>query len=469
VTTVNQAATLSPPRALPNARTRMILEAPVLPTLLALAAPNLVVMLAQALANFLESYYVGLLGVDALAGAALVFPLVMLMMMMSAGGIGGGISSAVARSLGAGDQDKADALALHAVVIVLVFGLVCSAIVIGFAGPLYGALGGQGAALDAAVAYSNALFCGVVFLWLMNGLSAVLRGAGNMRLPAMVMVGGVPMLLVLSPVLIFGFGPVPALGITGAGLALASYYLIATVILAATLIRGRGGVRLSLHHPLRRALFGEILGVGLWSSLNTVLSNLCVVVATFFVARTSMEALAGFGLGIRIEYLQIPIVFGFGTALVAMVGMNLGAGQFQRARRIAWTGAAVAAIATETVGLAAALFPHAWLSLFTDDPEAIATGALYLRIVAPAYAFLGIGLALYFASQGAGRMGWPLFASVVRLTVLALGCALVAWWLPGNLAALCAVMVAALVAMALFNGLPWLRQAPGGPNTGDTP
>ena len=157
MTTVNQAATLSPPRALPNARTRMILEAPVLPTLLALAAPNLVVMLAQALANFLESYYVGLLGVDALAGAALVFPLVMLMMMMSAGGIGGGISSAVARSLGAGDQDKADALVLHAVVIVGVFGLVCSAIVIGLAAPIYALLGGEGAALGAAPRFSRTL------------------------------------------------------------------------------------------------------------------------------------------------------------------------------------------------------------------------------------------------------------------------------------------------------------------------
>jgi len=135
----------------------------------------------------------------------------------------------------------------------------------------------------------------------------------------------------------------------------------------------------------------------------------------------------------------------------------------------AYTAAAVAAIATETVGVAAALFPHAWLGLFTDDPEAIATGALYLRIVAPAYAFLGVGLALYFASQGAGRMGWPLLASVVRLSVLALGCTLVAGWLPGNLAALCAVMVAALVALALFNGLPWLRQAPGAPQTGETP
>ncbi len=110
-------------------------------------------------------------------------------------------------------------------------------------------------------------------------------------------------MLVLSPVLSLGFGPLPARGITGAGLALAAYYLVATVILAAALIRGRGGVRLSLRHLLRQALFGEILGVGLWSSLNTVLSNLCVVVATFFVARSSMEALAGFGLGIRIEFL----------------------------------------------------------------------------------------------------------------------------------------------------------------------
>ncbi|MEO1902718.1 MAG: MATE family efflux transporter [Alcanivorax sp.] len=459
---MSQAAT-APASARAPARTQRILHGPVLATLLALAAPNLVVMLAQATANFLESYYVGLLGVDALAGAALVFPLVMLMMMMSAGGIGGGISSAIARALGAGDHERADALALHAAVIATVLGLLCSALVILFARPLYALLGGEGAALDAAVAYSTALFSGVTFLWLMNGLSAVLRGAGNMRAPAWVLTGGVPGLLVLSPALIFGVGPLPALGIVGAGLALAIYYLVATLILLAVLVRGHGGVRLRRGVALRRDLFAAILGVGLWSSLNTVLSNLCVMAATFFVARTSMEALAGFGLGIRIEYLQIPIVFGFGTALVAMVGMNLGAGQAHRARRIAWTGAAVAFIATEAVGLTAAFFPEPWLRLFTDDAEAIATGALYLRTVAPAYGFLGVGLALYFASQGAGRMTWPLLGSAVRLGILIAGGSLMAWLRPGDLAALCAVMVAALIAIALVNGLPWLRQLPGGP------
>jgi Na+-driven multidrug efflux pump len=272
-----------------QARATMILTAPVLPTILALAAPNLVVMLAQAVANLLESYYVGLIGVDALAGAALVFPLVMLMM-MSGGGIGGGISSAVARSLGAGDHDKADALALHALVIAIGLGLASSLVVIVGGPMIYSAMGGEGQALAAVLIYSNVIFAGVVFLWVMNCLSAVLRGAGNMSLPAIVLTSGVVLLLVLSPALIFGFGPIPELGIAGAGLALTLYYLLATVISVTSLMRGRGGVHLSLKHPLQKTLFGEILGVGVWSSINTVLANLYVVVATFFVARTSMEA-----------------------------------------------------------------------------------------------------------------------------------------------------------------------------------
>lgn len=441
-----------------KARAGMILNAPVLPTILKLAAPNLVVMLAQALANFLESYYVGLIGVDALAGAALVFPLVMLMMMMSGGGIGGGISSAVARSLGAGDHDKADALALHALLIAIGFGLACSLAVI-LGGPLiYSAMGGEGEALAAALNYSNVIFAGVVCLWVMNCLSAVLRGAGNMTLPAIVLTCGVVVLLIMSPALIFGFGPIPALGITGAGLALTLYYLLATGILLASLVRGRGGVHLSLKHPLQKVLFAEILGVGVWSSINTVVSNLCVVVATFFVARTSMEALAGFGLGIRIEYLQIPIVFGFGTGIVAMVGMNMGAGQVARARRIAWTGAAVAAGTTETVGLAAAFFPEAWLHLFTDDSTAIATGAIYLRTVAPAYGLLGLGLAFYFASQGAGRMQLAVAAGFARFIVLTLGCLLMSHLFPDNLFALCSALVVALFVYASVNALPWIAK-----------
>jgi hypothetical protein len=161
-------------------RSALMLNGPLLATLLTLAVPNLVVMLAQAAANFMESYYVGLLGVDALAGAALVFPLVMLMQMMSSGGMGGGISSAIARALGAGRRDDAEALALHAIIVALALGLLSSLAVI-FGGPLlYNVMGGRGPALDAALAYSNAVFGGAVFLWLLNALASILRGTGNM-------------------------------------------------------------------------------------------------------------------------------------------------------------------------------------------------------------------------------------------------------------------------------------------------
>src|SRR5690606_3998250 len=102
--------------------------------------------------------------------------------------------------------------------------------------------------------------------------------------------------------------------------------------------------------------------------------------------------------------------FGLGAPMVALVGANLGAGQPERARRIALAGGAIAFAIGETVGLAAALWPEAWLRLFGSDEQMLATGAQYLRIAGPFYGFFALGIALYFASQGAGRLKWPLLA-----------------------------------------------------------
>lgn len=442
-----------------QARSARLLTGPVLPTLLLLAAPNLIVMLAQAAANFLESYFVGLLGVDALAGAALVFPLVMLMQTMSAGGMGGGISSAIARAIGAGDRERAEALALHALLIALGFGLAC--LLAGLLGGplLYRSMSASPAVQQAALAYSNAIFCGAIFLWLANGMASVLRGSGNMALPAYVLSGGVLVLLAVSPLLIFGWGPVPALGITGAGLALVSYYVVAAAVMLAAVLRGNGGLRLRFGHVLRWALFRDILGVGGPAIVNNITLNLSVLTATALVSPLGSQALAGFGLGIRLEYLQIPIVFGVGAAMVAMVGMNTGAGQLARARRVAWTGALLAAGATAAVGLAAALFPAAWLGLFTQDAEAIRVGAQYLRVVGPAYGLFGLGLSLYFASQGARRMGWSMAAGAARLAVV-YGAGHLALGLGAGLPTLLAIMVAALAVYALLNAWPWIARPP---------
>ncbi len=457
MTTPSAASHLTTAATAAKARSARLLHGPVLRTLLLLAAPNLVVMLSQAAANFLESYFVGLLGVEALAGAALVFPLVMLMQTMSAGGIGGGISSSIARAIGAGDQARAEALALHALLIALAFGLLCTLAGL-LGGPaLYRAMGAGAPAQQAATSYGGMIFCGAVFLWLANGMASVLRGSGNMAMPAAVLSGGVGVLLVTSPLLIFGWGPVPALGIAGAGLALVLYYVVASAVMLVAVLRGAGGLRLHFGHRLQSALFGDILGVGGPAMVNNITLNLSVLAATALVSPLGSAALAGFGLGIRLEYLQIPIVFGFGAAMVAMVGMNTGAGQRVRARQVAWTGALLAAGATSLVGLAAALFPGAWLGLFTQDAEAIRVGSAYLRVVGPAYGLFGLGLALYFASQGARRMGWSLVAGLSRLAVVYLAGTL-AIRLGAGLPTLLGVMVAALAVYAFFNAWPWLAR-----------
>ena len=403
-------------------RTRLLLEAPIAPTLLRLGAPNVLVMLAQAGVGLIETYFVGKLGTDALAGMALVFPAVMLMQMTSAGAMGGGIASAIARALGARRRDDADALVLHALLIAAVFALVFMITVVAGGRWLYTRMGGSGGALDAALIYSNWVFSGALLVWLFNTLSAVIRGAGNMALPAYVTVAGAVLLLPLSPLLIFGWGPLPGLGIAGGAIALLLYYLAGSAVLAAYLWSSRSLLRPSLRGlQLRWALFADILRVGLVGTVSTVATNLAIGITTALVGAYGTAAIAGYGTASRLEYLLVPLVFGLGAPLVAMVGTCIGAGQRERALRATWIGAAIAFAMTEAIGLWAAAYPAAWLSLFNTEPAMIEAGSQYLRIVGPWYGFFGLGLVLYFASQGAGRLLWPVLGNIARLVVVVAG------------------------------------------------
>ena len=181
-------------------------------------------------------------------------------------------------------------------------------------------------------------------------------------------------------------------------------------------------------------------------SVSTFQTTLTVALTTALVgAAAGPDAVAGYGTGARLEYLLIPLVFGLGAPLVALVGTNIGAGQRQRALRAALVGGGVAFCLAETVGLAAAIWPLAWLRLFDADPRMLETGAAYLRLVGPAYGFFGLGLCLYFASQGAGRLLWPLLAGLLRM-VLAVGGGWLALRLTGSLTWVFAALSVALVA-----------------------
>ena len=279
----------------------------------------------------------------------------MMMQMLSAGAMGGGISSAVARALGSGRRDDADALVLHAIIINVAIGGMFAALVLWFGPSLYRALGGEGGSLAAALAYSNIVFAGAPLVWLMNALASVIRGTGNMLVPALAVSAGVVLLVPLSPCLIFGLGPFPALGIEGAGIAVVSTTALTAAVLALYLASGRSVVHFAWVRP-RARLFAEILRVGAVASVSTLQTTLTVALATALVgASAGPAAVAGYGTGNRLEYLIVPLAFGLGAPLVALVGTNLGAGRRERALRIAFTGAALAFVLAEAVGLTAAM------------------------------------------------------------------------------------------------------------------
>lgn len=207
------------PAAVTSPLTRRMLVDPILPVLLRMAWPNVLVMIMQSAVGLIEIYFVGRLGTSALAGVSLVFPMTMLMTMMSAGSLGGGISSSIARALGARRPDAAEQFAFHAIVLSLMIGCCFGLLFLAFGRPLYHLMGGTGTALDAAVVYSAWIFLGMPFAWLFNGLASILRGTGNMIIPSAAICLGTIMLLPLSPALILGWGPLPELGVAGGGIA----------------------------------------------------------------------------------------------------------------------------------------------------------------------------------------------------------------------------------------------------------
>jgi len=217
------------------------------------------------------------------------------------------------------------------------------------------------------------------------------------------------------------------------------------------LFSGRSVVRLrQAGWRLEARLFKDILRVGLVAALITMQTNATVAMTTALVGRFGPAAIAGYGVGSRLEYLLVPLVFGLGGPLVAMVGTNIGAGRGERALRVAWIGAGIAFALTEAVGLVAAAHPLGWLTLFDQDPTMLAAGAQYLRVVGPCYGLFGLGMALYFASQGAGRLRWPLTAAITRF-VIAAGGGWIAFRLTNDLVYVFLALAVALVVFGAIN------------------
>ncbi|MEE4380459.1 MAG: MATE family efflux transporter [Pseudomonadales bacterium] len=405
-------------KAGPDARTRALLEGPPGALLWRLASPNALAFLVQASVSMAEVWFVSRLGTVPLAAIALMFPALMLMQMLANGALGGAVASAVARTLGAGERGKAESLIWHALVIAAIAAAGFYALYLGAGDRILAASGASPAIAAEALRYGDVLFAGLLPVWTMAMLGAVIRGTGNMKLPAGLMIASAAVQVPLAGGLILGAFGLPALGLAGAAVAVVTVSVGSSAILLGALLRADGPVRLHLGAcRLQAALFAAIFRVGALAALSPVFTVLTIVLLNGLVARYGVAALAGYGIVARLEFLLVPLVFGIGTALTALVGVNAGAGQLARAERIGWLGAGAAAALTGAVGLLLAVAPGLWVDLFTDDAATRAAGVTYLRIAGPCFAFQGVGLALYFASQGAGTVLWPVVATFLRFAV----------------------------------------------------
>jgi putative MATE family efflux protein len=410
------------PRLLP---VNPIFEGPVLSILVRFALPNMVSMTAATLVVIAETSYIGRLGLEPLAAIALVFPFIVLMGMMSAGAMGGGVSSAVSRALGAGDVERASTLAGHALVIGVCGGLLFTVALLTLGPTLFHLLGGEGRVLEEAVAYSNVLFSGAVGVWLTNTFASILRGTGNMKLPSATLLVAAALQIVIGGTLGLGLFGVPQFGMRGVASGQLVAFAAATMFLAFWLLSGRSRLQLNPRtFRLERGMFFDILKVGALACLSPLQSVLTVLIFTRLLSRYGTATLAGYGIGARLEFVLVPIAASIGMASVPIVGMNVGAGNIERARKVAWTAGLFAACVVGSIGLVLSIAPDLWAAQFTSDPRVLDAARQYFHLAGPAFGFLGLALSLYFASQGSGKILGPVLAQSGRLVVVAAGGAL---------------------------------------------
>ena len=421
---------------------------PLRPIVIRLAAPAVAMMACHFSFNLIDSIWVGrLIGPAALAAVSTAGFYVWVALSLGEM-VEIGLTAVAARRHGEGDPERAARAAAAAVAYALVAGLVVSGAGLLVADSMFRLMTVPPEVARMGHAYLATWLLGGPLVFGFFAIEATFRAAGDTRTPFAMLAGSVLVSIALDPLLIAGIGPFPRLGVEGAAL-------------TSVMVRG-GGFLLGLVIALRRGLLRvaapdwralpSIVRIGAPLGLSGVLLSVIYMWLTRFTSRFGTPALAALGVGHKMEGLGFIAISGFSLAASALVGQNLGAGQEGRAREAVRLTVAYCLAVTITTALAFLIIPHRLVALFTSDPEVIADGVLYLRVIAFAQVAQSFELILEGALAGAGYTFWPQVAST---SLTALRIPLSAWWsrslgLLGIWLALSVTAIARGVAMILY-------------------
>ena len=402
-----------------------LIEGPVSKHLVDMTVPMLFGIFTMMMQGFADAYFIGRLGNRELAALSFAFPILMIVSSVAIG-LGAGTSSVVARAIGAHDHRRARRLTTDSLILSFIIVAVICAVGIATIGPLFRLMGAPEDMIPLIAGYMTILYSGVPFVVVgMVGMSSM-RATGDTRLPGMLMVIMSIGNVILDPILIFGLGPIPEMGLNGA----------ATAALTSRGALFFGTVYL-MHHRLDMLSFNrpdpaelkkswvDILHVGLPAAATNVIIPVAMAVITAMIARYGPDAVAGFGVATRVEAVTLVVFYAMSSIIGPFVGQNMSAGKSARiflALRLCTLfclgfGVAVAVV----LGLSSNLLP----SLFSDSPDVTRVSTLFLWIVPVSYGTYGMVMVMNAAFNGMGKPMPAVMVSISRMAIIYVPLALV--------------------------------------------
>jgi Na+-driven multidrug efflux pump len=411
-----------------------LIELPFSKIFFRLAIPNLFSTIIASMTVIFDLWYVGQIGVSELAGVAYVFPIYMLTSMLSNGAFGGAISGATARAFGSQDIFKAECIFRSAIVIALLGSIIMMAIFFGFAKTFFSFFLIDKEIVFSALTYGSILLGGIVLVWLFNIIIAITRGSGNTTIPAISWslvlifhmiaasmnfeyIDGQLILLenvkLFNEILIFN-------SLEWSAISFLIGYLMGIFFICVFYYFGKHPFTFNLKNILKFDGIIILLKSGSLASCQSIMTISLAMFSITVIGTYGINWTAGFGIAIRLELLLIPIIFGIGGALIAIVGANVGAKKYSRAVIMTWKGTFFSVFIVGIIGIGFSIYPDVWSNLFTDDLLIKETSKSYLTIVAPFYAFFALGLGLYFTCQAFNTLFWPVVGTFIRLIFVVL-------------------------------------------------
>jgi len=372
------------------------------PRLFSLAWPLVLGNLLQTFYNLADMFWVGRVSDEAVAAVSLMFPLSW-MFVSTAMGITAATIALVSQHIGAGNRRTADQVVAQSALLTTAVAVVLAAVGLAFRQPLLSTIGAEGQVYTEALAYIEIIFLTLPLTFLFFAFRAALQGAGDTKTAMWLMLLSAGLNVVIDPIFILGWGPVPALGTQGAAVATFIARGAATAAGIYILVTGGFGVRLRLG-DLRPDwdLQRRLVDIGTPATIDGWARSFSAVVMAAFVAQFSVAAIAAYGIGVRLMSISWTVAGAVGQATATGVGQNLGADTPDRAAEVVWKAtAATMALLFAAAGLVVA-FPAAAIGVFIDEPAVIEEGVGLLRIVAPSWAFFGGVMVIQGGFRGAG-------------------------------------------------------------------